>query len=57
MQSWMFLTFVAILTAGVFKLLSGSASGIKRRMDALHLHDPVIDALAWLDRVTTLHRH
>ena len=56
MQDWMLPTFAALLLAVAVKLLSGVASGMKRKMDAFHEGDPIISALAWIDRVTSLHR-
>lgn len=51
---------IAVVAAGIvliaLKVMSGVATGMKRKMDRLHEEDPIVNLFAWIDRVMSLRR-
>jgi hypothetical protein len=55
-QSWLLILFALALVSFSMKVAGREATRMKHKMASLEMVDPVINALAWFDRITTFHR-
>ena len=56
MQSWPLILFAVALVSFSMKVAGREATRMKHKMASFEMEDPVINALAWFDRITTF-RH
>jgi hypothetical protein len=55
-QSWPLILFAVALVSFSMKVAGREATRMKHKMASFEMEDPVINALAWFDRITTF-RH